>query len=155
MNKVLLTGRITRDLELRKTQSGTSILRFTLAVNRRFKQEGQPDADFISCTAWAKTADTMNQYLHKGSLIGVEGRITTGSYQDKDGKTVYTTDVTVENFDFLESRSSSTTQSQPFIPAYEPQDLVQGGGFNQDQSSSVAEDFANDTLDIASDDLPF
>lgn len=152
MNKVLLTGRITKDLELRKTQSGTSVLRFTLAVNRRFKQEGQPDADFISCTAWGKTADTMGQYLHKGSLIGVEGRITTGSYQDKDGRTVYTTDVTVENFDFLESRGASTGQTQSYVPQ---DNMMSGGGFAQDQSSSVADDFANDTLDIASDDLPF
>lgn len=151
MNKVLLNGRITKDLELRKTQSGTSVIRFTLAVNRRFKQEGQPDADFISCTAWGKTAETMSQYLRKGSLIGVEGRITTGSYQDKDNRTVYTTDVTVENFDFLESRNASS-QSQTYTPQYTPQET---GGYTQDQSSSVADDFANDTLDIASDDLPF
>lgn len=153
MNKVLLTGRITKDLELRKTQSGTSVIRFTLAVNRRFKQEGQPDADFISCTAWGKTADTMGQYLHKGSLIGVEGRITTGNYQDKDGKTVYTTDVTIENFDFLESRNASGAQTQSYTPQYTPQEP---SGYTQDQqSSSVADNFANDTLDIASDDLPF
>lgn len=151
MNKVLLTGRITKDLELRKTQSGTSVLRFTLAVNRRFKQEGQPDADFISCTAWGKTAETMGQYLHKGSLIGVEGRITTGTYQDKDGRTVYTTDVTIENFDFLESRGTAGAQTQSYTPQYQ----VQNSGYTQDQSSSVADDFANDTLDIASDDLPF
>ncbi|MDQ0361129.1 single-stranded DNA-binding protein [Breznakia pachnodae] len=155
MNKVLLTGRITKDLELRKTQSGTSVIRFTLAVNRRFKQEGQPDADFISCTAWGKTAETMGQYLHKGSLIGVEGRITTGTYQDKDGRTVYTTDVTIENFDFLESRSTAGAQTQSYTPQYAPQDQVQNSGYTQDQSSSVADDFANDTLDIASDDLPF
>ena len=155
MNRWAGTGRITKDLELRKTQSGTSILRFTLAVNRRFKQEGQPDADFIFCTAWGKTADTMAQYLHKGSLIGVEGRITTGSYQDKDGKTVYTTDVTVENFDFLESRNTSNAQTQSYTPQYAPQVQGQGGYTQQEQSSSVADDFANDTLDIASDDLPF
>ncbi|WP_134171159.1 MULTISPECIES: single-stranded DNA-binding protein [Breznakia] len=154
MNKVLLTGRITKDLELRKTQSGTSVVRFTLAVNRRFKQEGQPDADFISCTAWGKQADVMSQYLAKGSLIGVEGRITTGSYQGQDGKTVYTTDVTVENFDFLESRGASTqTHAQPYVPQNQPQTGFAQNDFNQNQSS-VADDFEN-TLDIASDDLPF
>lgn len=143
MNSVNLTGRITKDLELRKTQSGTSVIQFTLAVNRRFKVEGQPDADFIQCIAWGKTADTMNQYLHKGSLIGVEGRITTGTFQDKDGRTVYTTDVTIENFDFLESRG--TDQAQTYTPQYT----------QQAQTNDVAEDFANDTLDIQSDDLPF
>lgn len=136
MNKSLLTGRITKDLEIRKTQSGTSVIQFTLAVNRRFKQEGQPDADFIRCIAWGKTAETMNQYLHKGSLIGVEGRITTGTFQDKDGRTVYTTDVTVEAFDFLESRSTSDNQS------YAPQE-------------DTIPDYGNDTLDIDSDELPF
>lgn len=147
MNKVLLTGRITKDLELRKTQSGDSVLRFNLATPRRYKREGQPDADFIQCTAWGKTADTMGQYLHKGSLIGIEGRITTGSYQDKDGRTVYTTDVTVEAFDFLESRSTSE-----FTQSYEPSTNGYGEASN---TSSVVDDFGNDTLDIASDDLPF
>ena len=140
MNKTLLTGRITKDLELRKTQAGTSVLRFILAVNRRFKQEGQADADFIRCQTWGKTADTMAHYLHKGSLIGVEGRITTSSYQDKDGKTVYTTDVTIENFDFLEPRNTSNAQTQ---------------SYTQQEQSSVADDFTNDTLDIDPDDLPF
>ncbi len=139
MNKILLTGRATKDLELRKTQSGTSVTKFTIAVNRRFKQEGKPDADFISCVAWGKTADTMCQYLHKGSLIGIEGRVETGSYQDKDGKNVYTTEVVVENFDFLESRN---TQAQPYQePAYPKQENTQ-------------DNFTND-LDISSDDLPF
>lgn len=147
MNRWVGIGRITKDLEKRVTQSGTSVIRFTLAVNRRFKQEGQPDADFIQCTAWGKTADTMSQYLHKGSLIGIEGRITTGSYQDKDGRTVYTTDVTVENFDFLESRSTSEpTQS------YAPSTNGYGEASN---TSSVVDDYGNDDLDIDSDSLPF
>lgn len=149
MNKVLLTGRITKDLEKRVTQSGTSVIRFTLAVNRRFKVEGQPDADFIQCTAWGKTAETMSQYLHKGSLIGIEGRITTGTYQDKDGRTVYTTDVTVEAFDFLESRDSAYKGTQ-FSPA--PSTNSYGEASN---TSSVVDDYGNDTLDIQSDDLPF
>lgn len=145
MNKSLLTGRITKDLEKRVTQSGTSVIQFTLAVNRRFKQEGQPDADFIRCIAWGKTAETMNQYLHKGSLIGVEGRITTGTYQDKDGKTVYTTDVTVEAFDFLESRSTSENQS------YAPSNNT----VTNEHGDYVNNDYIDNDLDISSDDLPF
>lgn len=136
MNSVNLTGRLTKDLEKRKTQSGISVIQFILAVNRRFKKEGQPEADFIRCQAWGKTADVMYQYLHKGSLIGIEGRITTGSFQEKNGQTVYTTDVTVEAFDFLESRSTSHNQS------YAPQE-------------DTIPDYGNDTLDIDSDELPF
>lgn len=146
INRVVLVGRITKDIELRKTQTGTSVVSFTMAVNRRFKQEGQPDADFIRCIAWSKTAELMSQYLSKGAQIGVEGRIQTGSYQDKDGKTVYTTDVVVENVQFLEPKGANTNQT--FVPQ------PQAGGFNQ-QDTSLQDDFANDTLDIASDDLPF
>lgn len=101
MNKVALIGRLTKDLELRKTNSGTSCTSFTLAVNRRIKTEGQPEADFIRCTAWGKTAEVMCQYLSKGSQIGVEGRIQTGQYEDKNGNTVFTTDVVVEQMTFI------------------------------------------------------
>lgn len=149
MNKSLLTGRLVKDLELRKTQSGTSVISFTLAVKKRFKQEGEHDADFIQCTAWGKTAETMHQYLRKGSLIGVEGRITTGTYQDKDGRTVYTTDVTVENFDFLESRDSTYKGTQ-----FSPEPTTNGYG-EASNTSSIVDDFGNDTLDIDSDSLPF
>lgn len=111
MNSVELIGRLTRDPELRKAASGTSIFKFTLAVNRRFKQPGQPDADFIFCTAFGKTADIMCQYLHKGSLIGVTGRIQTGSYDNQQGQRVYTTDVIIDNFEFLESKNASQGQN--------------------------------------------
>lgn len=142
MNKVLLNGRITKDLELRKTLAGTSVIKFNLAVNRRFKQQGQPDADFIRCQAWGKTAETMVQYLHKGSLIGIEGRITTGTYKDKDGKTIFTTDVNIEAFEFLESRYKENNQ-----PTYD----------NSNYDSSVASDYQFDSgpLQIDNDDLPF
>lgn len=161
MNRVVLIGRLTKDIELRKTQSGTSVGSFTIAVNRRLKQEGQPEADFIRCTAWGKTAEIMSQYLAKGALVGIEGRIQTGSYQDRDGKTVYTTDVVVENFDFLESKATRgvaptfNTQDQSMSSfnqgGYQQQETV---NFTQNQSS-IADTFDNDGLDIASDDLPF
>lgn len=116
INATVFTGRITKDLEIRKTGSGKSVLNFTLAVNRAFKSQGQPDADFITMIAWDKTADTMAQYLNKGSLIGVEGRLQTGSYEDKDGKTVYTTDIVVNNFTFLESKQESQSNQQAYTP---------------------------------------
>lgn len=148
MNKVVLIGRLTRDLELRKTATGTSVVSFTLAVNRRMKTEGQPDADFIRCTAWGKQAEIMSQYLSKGSQIGVDGRIQTGQYQGKDGNMVYTTDVVVENFDFLSPKGATSQTS-----GYEAQPFNDYPG--NEESSSSADDFPKETLDIASDDLPF
>ncbi|MBS4769648.1 single-stranded DNA-binding protein [Carnobacteriaceae bacterium zg-ZUI240] len=106
MNIVSLTGRLTADPELKYTQSGISVVRFLLAVNRRFAKDGQISADFINCQIWNKPAETLAYYTRKGSLIGVVGRIQTGSYE-KDGHRVYTTDVIVESFDFLESKQNS------------------------------------------------
>lgn len=114
INRVVLTGRLTRDLELRRTQSGTSVVSFTLAVDRNFKKEGQPEADFINCVAWNRQADTMAQYLHRGSLIGVDGRLQTRNYENQQGQRVYITEVLVESFTFLESRA----QSQPGQSGY-------------------------------------
>ena len=113
MNKTILIGRITKDLDLRKTPSGNSVIRFTLAVTRNFKNAaGEKESDFISCQAWNKTAELMERFLSKGSLIGVEGNIRTGSYQDnKTGNKVYTTDVMVESVEFLES--SKKNQQSP------------------------------------------
>lgn len=107
MNSVQLTGRLTRDPEVRYTDSGLSIARFTLAVNRRFKQENGPDADFIRCIAFGKTAEFIEKYFSKGRKMDMNGRIQTGSYQNQDGATVYTTDIIVENVEFGESRSAS------------------------------------------------
>ena len=103
MNKVILMGRLTKDVELRVTGSGTAVGNFTLAVNKSFKREGGPDADFISCIVWSKTAETMEKYTSKGRQIVVEGRIETSNYE-KDGKRVYKTDVVVEKFYFADSK---------------------------------------------------
>lgn len=105
MNRVCLTGRLTADLELRYNSSNTAFTRFNLAVNRNFKNEnGEIQADFISCVAWRERAEMICKHLKKGSLIGLEGRIQTGSYEDKDGNKRYMTDVIVENVTFLESK---------------------------------------------------
>lgn len=109
MNKVVLIGRLTKDPDLRFVAgSGTAICRFTIAVNRRKKDDG---ADFINCTSWGKTAETISQYLTKGREIAIVGRINTGSYDDKDGKKIYTTDVAVESFEFIGSGNKRGTDS--------------------------------------------
>ena len=109
-------GRLTRDPEVRYSQNETSmaIARYTLAVDRTFKKEGQQEADFINCVAFGKSAEFAEKYFHKGMKIGVTGRIQTGSYKNDDGKTVYTTDIVVEHQDFCEKKSDGNQQgSQP------------------------------------------
>ena len=115
MNKVIEIGRLTKDPEIRYSQGAntTCIARYTLAVDRKFKQEGQPTADFINCIAFGKLGEFAEKYLHKGVKIAVTGRIQTGSYKNKDGNTVYTTDVVVEEQEFCESKSQSNSQPQP------------------------------------------
>ena len=103
---------MTKDPEIKYSQgaSSTCIARYTLAVDRKFKQEGQPTADFINCIAFGKLGEFAEKYLHKGTKIAVVGRIQTGSYKNKDGNTVYTTDVVVEEQEFCESKSSNQPQ---------------------------------------------
>ena len=126
MNKVTLIGRVTKDLEATKT-ANSSYCKFTIAVNRRKKDDG---ADFINCTAWGKTAEAMGQYVHKGDRVGIVGRIQTGDYTNKDGQKVYTTEIMVEELDFLENKK-------------------QGGEPNATQSDN---DFMTPS---STDDLPF
>ena len=158
INRVVLVGRLTRDPELRKTQSGTSVVSYTLACDRRFKTPGQPEADFISCVAWNKTAEVMAQYLHKGSLIGIEGRIQTRNYENQQGQRVYVTEVITDSFDFLEPKNSHSqygktdpygtpVQTNPYAqPVQQPAEPAFSSAFDSSD---------DDTLDIASDDLPF
>jgi len=101
MNSVALTGRLTRDPEVRYTQSQTAVASFTLAVDRPYSRDRENSADFIRITTFGKQAEFAEKYLNKGRLVGVTGRIQTGSYQDKDGKTVYTTDVIADRIEFL------------------------------------------------------
>ena len=111
MNKVILMGRLTRDPEMRNSngESNTAIARYTLAVDRRYKREGEAGADFISCVAFGRSAEFAEKYFHQGTKIVAEGRIQTGSYQDKDGKTVYTNEclVFVEDQEFAESKAAA------------------------------------------------
>ena len=112
MNSVQLIGRLTRDPEVRYTDGGVSIARFSLAVERRFKQENGADADFINIVSFGKTADFIEKYFHKGMKVALNGRIQTGSYTDKDGKKVYTTDVIAENVEFCESKQNNAPEAK-------------------------------------------
>lgn len=106
MNSVQLVGRLVRDPEVRYSDGGATIARFTVAVDRRFKKEGGETADFIPCLAFGKTAEFIEKYFHKGSRIGLTGRIQTGNYTNKDGVKIYTTDIIVDAVEFVESNSS-------------------------------------------------
>ena len=114
MNKVILVGRLVRDTETRVTQGDnpTYITRYTLAVDRKFKKDGEPSADFINCVAFGKSAEFAEKYFFKGMKVGVSGRIQTGSYTNKEGQKVYTTDVVVEDQEFCEGKQASE-QSTP------------------------------------------
>ena len=109
MNSVQLVGRLVRDPEVRYSQGENpiAVARFTVACNRKFKKEGEQDADFISCVSFGKVSEFVERYFQKGSSIGLNGRIQTGSYTNKDGQKVYTTDVFVESVEFVGSKSEN------------------------------------------------
>jgi len=144
INRVILVGRLTKDPMLRKTQTGTSVTSFTVACGRRVAAGQEPQTDFINCVAWNRTADIVSQYTHKGSLVGVEGRIQSRSYDDAQGKRVYVTEVVCDSVQFLESRSASENRGS----------TMETRGYESDVPSY--DDFASTpSLDISSDDLPF
>lgn len=121
MNSVQLVGRFTRDPEVRYTDGGSTIARFSLAVDRRYKSENGPTADFPNCVAFGKTAEFIEKYFHKGMRMGCQGRIQTGSYTNNDGQKVYTTDVVVESCEFVEAKASQQSEenNDGFGPADE------------------------------------
>ena len=158
MNKVILLGRLTKDPEVRYTQSAepTAVARFTMAVNRRFKKEGEPDADFIGCVSFGKQGEFVEKYLKKGMQIGVTGRMNVRNYDDAAGVRKWITEVITEDIEFAESRS-----------AYEARMASSGGdgsarsGFEADKALQgkkpdyEPEGFAAITDSIDDDDLPF
>lgn len=124
INNVILTGRLTKNLELRQTSTGKSMTYFNLAVNRNFKNEqGEQTADFINCVAFGKQAENMTRFLTQGSLIAVEGRISTRNFQGNDGKTVYVTEVVASSITFLESKKQQGNTNQ--------YGQTQNGGYSQ------------------------
>lgn len=162
INSIALTGRLTRDVELRYTQSGTAVGTFTLAVDRQYKRDGEPTADFINCVIWRKSADNFAKFTRKGSLVGVEGHIQTRNYDNNQGQRVYVTEVVVENFALLESKTAQaapdatnqpqTAPQQTGSNSYQPQQKTAG---TEPQASN--EPFAGNgkSVGINQDDLPF
>ncbi len=143
MNKVILMGRLTRDPEIRYAQNenGTAVARYSLAVDRRFKRDGDQDADFIGCVVFGKGAEFAEKYLTKGMKIVVTGRIQTGSYTNKEGQKVYTTDVVVEEQEFAESKAASQGN---------------GGGYqNAGSNNSTSGDGFMNIPDGIDEELPF
>ena len=142
MNKVILMGRLTRDPEVRYTQTNnTLVCTFSLAVNRRFKQDGQPDADFINIVAWSKTGEFCSKYFKKGQQVGVIGRLQTRNYDDKDGKKVYVTEVVAEETYFADSRREG--------------DAGNGGSFSGVDAPFNVQEGSSDFTPVTDDDLPF
>ena len=148
LNKVILIGRTTRDVDFRRTSSGTPVATFTLALDNRFVlKDGKPTTDFINCVAWNRTAETMDKYVKKGSLISVEGRIQTRNYENKDGNRVYVTEVVCENMRMLETKGSSNNGT--YLDEYEPASEYTN---NNDTGSNSSSDIE---FNISEDDLPF
>lgn len=159
INRVVLVGRLTRDVEVRKTANGLSVATFTVACDRRMArgQDGnnQQSADFISCVAWRQAADFLGSYARKGALVGVEGRIQTRNY-DRDGQKVYVTEIVCDTVNLLESKSQSQSRAQN--SGYQDNSYQQP--YSQPKPSTnddfVSDDFgAGIGMDISSDDLPF
>ena len=162
LNLFVANGRLVKDLELRKSQSGVSNVRFTLAVNRNRKNEqGETEADFLNCIAFNKTAELLTQYCGKGSKISIRGSLQTGSYDDKDGKKIYTTDVMVNEIEFLDSKKDSQQgqpqQLQPQQPQ-QPQQQYQQPNFappQQQYQQPVQQQQQYQQQVVNSTDLPF
>ena len=122
INNVVLVGRMTRDAELRMTQSNTAVASFTLAVNRPFKnQNGEREADFINCVIWRQAAENLANWCKKGTLVGITGNIQTRNYENQQGQRVYVTEVLANNFQLLESRNQQQSSNNP--PANDPMDI--------------------------------
>ena len=173
INNVVLVGRLTRDANLKYTQSNIAVATFTLAVNRPFKNEaGERDADFINCVIWRQSAENLANWAKKGSLIGVTGVIQTRSYDNQQGQRVYVTEVVASNFQLLESRNSQQNNQGYQQQGYSNQgssfqngnSYGQQGSFFEGNTTNPVPDFTRDNnpfgrptnpLDISDDDLPF
>ena len=158
INRVVLVGRLTKDVELRKTNSNTSVCSFTLACDRKYQsQQGGPTADFINCIAWRQSADFLAKYAAKGRIVGVEGRITTRSYDNQSGQKVYVTEVTCDSVQLIGSGNRSNASESPSYSANTNANTNRTFTPSADSNfGSMDDDFSNTpSLDISSDDLPF
>ncbi|MBF7103948.1 single-stranded DNA-binding protein [Pediococcus pentosaceus] len=156
INRTILVGRLTNDPELKYTGSGVAVATFTVAVNRQFtNSQGEREADFIRCQMWRKAAENFCNFTHKGSLVGIDGRIQTRSYDNQQGTRVFVTEVVAENFSLLESKNS--TQNEQF-EQNRPQNNGQNYQNKQNGQSSPSRNPNNpfnSMPDIKDDDLPF
>ncbi|EAH0474598.1 single-stranded DNA-binding protein [Listeria monocytogenes] len=159
MNRVVLVGRLTKDPDLRYTPAGAAVATFTLAVNRPFKNtQGEQEADFINCVVWRKPAENVANFLKKGSMAGVDGRVQTRNYEDKDGKRVFVTEVVAESVQFLEPKNNNvegaTSNNYQGETNYSNNNKTSS---YQANSSQKSDSFASEgkPIDINDDDLPF
>ncbi|MQS53204.1 single-stranded DNA-binding protein [Companilactobacillus mishanensis] len=186
INRVVLVGRLTRDPELRYTANGAAVASFTVAVNRQFTNaQGEREADFVNCVIWRKAAENFSNFTHKGSLVGVDGRVQTRSYENQQGNRVYVTEVVVENFSLLESRSESerraanegnggnnnnfnnnsnqnsapnqSSQNQSPFSNNSNNNNQSNNSNNNNSDNNMSDPFADNSkpIDISDDDLPF
>ena len=182
INRAILVGRLTRDPDLRYTASGAAVATFTVAVNRQFtNQQGEREADFINCVMWRKPAENFANFTHKGSLVGIDGRIQTRSYENQQGTRVYVTEVVAENFSLLESRAEADRYREQHgmtqnnygnnAPSHNQASQLDSNPFGDSQQNNgcggntpanngadnSADPFADNgqSIDISDDDLPF
>ena len=162
INRVVLTGRLTKNPEFRVTTSGVSVATFTLAVNRMFtNDQGEKQADFINCVTFRKQAENVNNFLSKGSLVGVDGRLQSRSYDNKEGQRVYVTEVICDSVQFLEPKNSQNQQNNSVQQANHTQTNNNNQNVNRGQNNGYSQQhenpFANSSgpIDIQDDDLPF
>lgn len=154
INRVVLVGRITKDPELRYTQSNIAYVQFTVAVNRQFtNQQGEREADFISCIVWRAQAENLAKFIRKGSLLGIEGRIETRSYDDQDGTKKYVTNVVCDSIQFLESKGTQSDQPNDF--ARQQPRMNEQKPTRQPKENTNPFENIDSHLDISNDDLPF
>ena len=150
INNVTLIGRLTKDVELKYTPANQAVAQFTLAVNRTFKNaNGERESDFINCVIWRKSAENFANFVKKGALIGITGRIQTRNYENAQGQRVYVTEVVAENFQMLESRNQQQGQQQAQPQQAKQQSSTPNFGPDSDPFSS------DSPMDLNSDDLPF
>lgn len=159
INRSVLVGRLTRDVDLRYTAGGTAVGNFTIAVDRQFtNSNGEREADFINCVIWRKSAENFANFTHKGSLVGIDGRIQTRNYENQQGQRVYVTEVVVDNFALLEPKSTNANNSTN-PQAANPNSSSTANNSNPTTNDSKPEEdpFADNTepINISDDDLPF
>ena len=154
MNKVILVGRITKDPELKRTNSDVPYLQFTVAVQRAYQKGGEKQTDFINCVAWRQTAENIAKYFKKGQRILVEGNIQVRTYDDKSGVKHYITEVVVDSFEFIEQKSDTQQQNNNYGNQSQSYDRPQNQMPNQNQNNNPFVNGSNG-FDIVSDDLPF